>query len=275
MTGNSSMNRSKLAGAALILTALAASPALALPTNLITNGNFSTTSNVTSPYSSFQIGYNGTLNGWTNQIGSGSTVGYSFLFTPGATGQSSVANGNAGNIRFWGTNNPGYYNAFVGSAPTETLADGTIGGGGNFVASDGGYQTAALTQSVNLLAGQTYTLSFWWAAAQQSGFSGATTDGWVVSLGGNQIYQTTDVTNPSQGSTPWAKVSVTFKATVSGSQTLSFLARGTPSGVPPFSLLDNVSLFAVPEPSSWGMMGVGLLGLGMVGLRRRARDRVA
>lgn len=56
--------------------------------------------------------------------------------------------------------------------------------------------------------------------------------------------------------------------------TLSFLAHGTPEGVPPFSLLDGVSGTAVPEPATWALM-VG--GLGLVGgaLRSRRRGVVA
>ena len=62
-----------------------------------------------------------------------------------------------------------------------------------------------------------------------------------------------------------------FKFTAnSTSELLSFLAVGTPSGnVPPFALLDGVSLTAVPEPSTWAMMFVGFAGLGYAAFRRR------
>lgn len=56
----------------------------------------------------------------------------------------------------------------------------------------------------------------------------------------------------------------------STSDTLSFLAIGN-LPVPPFALVSNVSLTdAVPEPSTWAMM---LLGLGAVGLAARQRRR--
>ena len=53
----------------------------------------------------------------------------------------------------------------------------------------------------------------------------------------------------------------TYKAT-STSEVLSFFAVGTPTGVPPFVLLDGVSLNAsVPEPETLTMMATGLVGM--------------
>ncbi len=61
----------------------------------------------------------------------------------------------------------------------------------------------------------------------------------------------------------------TFTAN-SPTELLSFLAVGTPAAnLPPFALLDGVSLTAVPEPSTWAMMLVGFGGLGYAALRRR------
>jgi hypothetical protein len=66
---------------------------------------------------------------------------------------------------------------------------------------------------------------------------------------------------------------MTFTAS-STSQILSFLAVGTPTGLPPVSLLDGVSLVdstvpAVPEPSSWAML---LAGVGAMGFMLRKRN---
>jgi hypothetical protein len=50
---------------------------------------------------------------------------------------------------------------------------------------------------------------------------------------------------------------MTFTPT-STSETLSFLAIGTPGGVPPLALLDGVSLSDIPEPASWALLVSGL-----------------
>lgn len=41
------------------------------------------------------------------------------------------------------------------------------------------------------------------------------------------------------------------------------MAVGTPSGVPPFALLDGVTMTqnAVPEPATWTLMIIGLLAI--------------
>ena len=137
------------------------------------------------------------------------------------------------------------------------------------MAADGAFQNGAISQTINgLTAGNSYTVSFWWAGAQQSGFTGATTEQWQVSLG-SQTQSTAIVHNASHGFTGWQSQSFTYTAT-SGSELLSFLAVGTPNGVPPFVLLDGVTLNAtVPEPGTLTLMFGGLMGgLGVVRSRR-------
>ena len=213
-------------------------------TNLVTNGNFEQTTNGNG-----QLGFNTTVTGWTSN-------GYNFVYAPG-TADTSGAVGVDGNVKLWGPGN--------GSANGLT----TSPDGGNFLAADGAYEVGAIKQTINgLVAGQQYNVSFDWAGAQQSGFTGVTTEQWAVSLG-NETLSTQILTDANHGFTGWLSDTLTFTATGS-SEVLSFLANGTPNGEPPFSLLDGVSMTAtVPEPGTiWEMM-IGAVGLIAFALLRR------
>ena len=237
-----------------ITLALAAATALsalsAQAANLVVNGGFEATTNGKG-----QLGFNTNATGWTN------VNGYTFLYAPGSV-DSSGAIGEFGNVSMWGTNNGGA-NAFPNS-PT----------GGNFIAFDSAFKVTPLQQTiVGLVVGQKYDLGFDWGAAQQFGFTGATTDQWQVSLG-NETHSTAVVSNVSHGFSGWVHQTFTFTA-ASASEVLSFLAVGTPNGVPPFALLDGVTLAAaVPEPSSWALMLGGFAVVGFIARRRRS-DPVA
>lgn len=239
--------------------------------DFIQNGGFeNTVTNNTHPDQATyggQLNYQGlTADHWTNTLsGSSGNVGYTFLYRPqsGTSGTSADQHGVQGfssNVKLWG---PG-----TGVANGLTLSPN----GGNFIAADPNYYPAALVQTINgLTVGEKYNVSFYWAGAQQSGFTGATTQWWQVSLG-SETHDTAHVGNASKGFTGWMNTTLTFTATAASEQ-LSFLAKGTPSdtNLPPFVLLDGVSMNAVPEPSTVLMVGLGLAGLVGVGLRRRAR----
>jgi len=153
----------------------------------------------------------------------------------------------------WGSNNGGAGPTALGPSPL----------GGNYIAMDGdSTHNVKLTQNVSgLIIGQAYNVSFWWAAAQQQSFNGATTEKWDVSLGG-QTQSTSVYSLP-------IKQSMTFTATTT-TAALSFLAIGTPNGLPPFALLDGVSMIAVPEPGTWTMLVLAIAGIGCV---RRYRKK--
>jgi len=226
-------------GAALLLFGAGAEA------DLITNGNFSSTTN-----GGGQLGYNTNVTGWT-------TNGYNFVFTPGSADNGGVT-GQYGSLQLWGPGN-GSANG-LGSSPA----------GGNYIGADGAYNVGAISQTINgLTAGAQYTVGFYWGGAQQYGYNGITTEQWLVSLG-SQTLSTNILTDPSNGFTGWQQTFLTFTAT-SSSEVLSFLAAGTPNGEPPFSLLDGVTMTQVPEPASMSLLGAGLAGLGFVRRRRQSK----
>ena len=229
--------KAAIGGIALAAVLLLGAAHAAHATNMVVNGDFEQT---TMPDGSDQI-RSSNLTGW-------STYGYNFLFTPGA----ATSQGDYGPVGFW-------------SMPSASP------NGGNYIAADGAYRVDPLVQTINnLTPGAHYTVSFDWAAAQQSGFDGDTTEWWNVSLG-SETHSTDVYSNPSHGVSAWMTASLDFTAT-STSEVLSFLAAGTPNGEPPFSLLDGVSMTQasdVPEPASAALLLGGLAGL--LRLRRKRR----
>lgn len=221
---------------------------------LVQNGNFELSSaggnkriNGTTPVAGYT-----TLTGWTSSE-KGSDVnsgkgGYNFLLNGATATTSSSA------LRL-----EGGANGFTGS-PT----------GGNFFASDSQWYPGVLSQLISgLTIGTSYLLTFDFALAQQTGYTGANYDNyWQVGFG-NASQNSTKLTIPDNGFSGWKTATMAFTAT-SASEMLSFLARGTAPGAPPFMLLDNVALNAaqVPEPATWTML---LGGLGLIGFMARRR----
>lgn len=214
--------------------------------NLILNGDFSQTTaggavvaqelDVASSTSTY-------LANWTS-------TGYNFVFLPGTDAAGGAKQG-SGTLNLWSSSNSSGANSWNGQGPTSSL---------NFIAADPAYNTGPITQTVNgLITGRRYALSFQWAAAQQTGFRGANTEGWTVTLG-SQSLSTVTVNNADQGFVPWMMMTMTFTAT-STSELLSFLATGGPTGFPPFALLSNVSMNLVPEPASALIWGIGAFGV--------------
>jgi hypothetical protein len=230
-------------------------------TQFVTNGNFTTLPS--------GVGYLNTVTatGWTNS-------GYNFVMTSATTG--------SGGVKLWDAANGGSsdntWNGLAPSTPTPV---------GNFAALDGDYSNGPIAQTITgLTVGQTYTLSFQYAFAQQKNYTGATIQNLVMNFGaagaktgtgdhpwtfaGGPTWTSAGYNLPTNDFSGWMSYTTTLTAT-STSEVLSFLALGN-LPVPPFALVTDISLTgSVPEPASWGMM---LIGLGAIGAAARRRRRV-
>jgi len=166
---------------------------------------------------------------------------------------------------------------------------------------DGDYQTGSVQQTITgITAGDTYAVSFYWAAAQQEGFDGATIQAMNVCLGtAGESYKNTS-NQPLSGAdnapsnincsgsgasttlydlsnhafSGWESETVYLTATSSSDDVLSFLAYGNVQQ-PPFALLDGVSMNQVtPEPSTLPLLLTGLMGgLGVLRSKKLLKSR--
>jgi hypothetical protein len=264
-TRNKKIMRSIFGGGQMSLLALSAVALLifapSAQADLVTNGSFESTTNGPGfQFESSQSGFPYTsATGWTSDNGSGNA--YNFIFAPGTADTTGVT-GQDGLVTLWGSNNGGL-NVIPASSPD----------GGNFVAADADFQIGAISQTIGgLTVGDTYTVGFWWAAAQQSGFDGEIHQDWAVSLG-SETLDTPTFDLPSHGFSNWMFQTLNFTAN-NTTDVLSFLAVGNTA--PPFLLLDGVSMNAavtsspVPEPGVVTLMLTVLMGVIMLARKRRS-----
>ena len=257
---------------AIAAVATQLSPALADPNHeFVVNGGFEQATRDSGQIGTVTLvtGWNSTLKGDLSKL---SADRYAFLGDAQEFTTTGVLGRKGGQLILWGPGK-GADNGFASSS-----------NGGNFIAADGAWYQGAISQLVTgLIVGQTYSVSFEWAAAQQYGFDGAPTAGWSYGVTSDPTkakkgtYGATPiVTVPEHGFINWTSETFDFVAD-STSSYLYFIAEGAPTGQPPFSLLDNVSLTgpqvaAVPEPGTWAMMIIGFGAVGGV-MRRQARAR--
>jgi hypothetical protein len=163
----------------LAVAGLAAISAPAFAANLVQNGSFEDATVTTQTgFDNANVG-----GGW---IGGASLT---FLDAPGAADNASVQ--------------LPVYGPFPTTSPD----------GGNFVEADGdpSYSDTIGQVLTGLTAGQHYEVTFYQAAGQQAGFTGPTTEQWLVGLGSQ--YQLSPLFSlPQAGVGSWEKVSLIFQA---------------------------------------------------------------
>ncbi len=224
--------------------------------DLVQNGSFEATT-ATYVANGYTVGTNvndNNLAGWqvTNCAGTSTTCGFDLIAT-----SNYATRGVFDTI-------DNHYSSFY--APPGASPDG-----GNAFISDGNVQTQSIFQAIGgLRLGDTYTVQFYQASMQQTGYSGAFTANWQVGLGSGGSFTTlygSTMNNPSQSSTPWTRQSIDFVATAT-TETLYFFATASAGANPPFLLLDGVSMTDVPEPATLGLAAMGLAGVLMARRRR-------
>ena len=201
----------------------------------------------------------------------------------GAAGAANAATSIVTNGSFENGTDPG---AFSEVTPGETdITAWTVGPvsvdyiGSYWQASDGtrsidlaGLGAGSLSQFLATAVGNIYNLSF---DISKNPDGGQVPRLGSVTVGGQTVPLSYSASN-TRGDMMWQTVSFNFTA-VSASTLLSFAAdpiSSTSGGLQAFGLaLDNVSVVAAPEPTTWALM---ILGFGIVGsaLRRRRHTQV-
>jgi hypothetical protein len=158
------------------------------------------------------------------------------------------------------------YGWTVGSNGLELRdnASGVAQDGSNFAELDT-EANSWISQTVSTVVGQEYSLSFYYSARAWVSADSNVITATVADSSGTTIASGSYTGDGSSGSTSWIEYTITFIAT-STSTTITFAAAGTSDSVG--GSLDNVTLSAVPEPSSIAML---LAGLGMMGFIARRR----
>ena len=201
--------------------------------NLVTNPNFGP-SNPPNGYDSGNpdVGY-GPIPGWTQTPGVSALPGFPYL--TGSNGPNGV---------FWDN----------GNAPGAS----TVG----FIQVYPGAETDALSQTLNLTAGQEYSFSYLENARNCGTCSDPTL---TVDLGGSELVGPAVLSPVGDGN--FDLVSGTFFAT-GASEDLSFIVTGTGDATALLTEVNVSPLTSTPEPSSWLLLATGIAGVLAVARKR-------
>lgn len=154
------------------------------------------------------------------------------------------------NVDGWTFNSSGTYIA------EQTNAQGVLTGNGALLLNENG---GVGTTIVGLVAGQKYDISLLLSGDNRPGSAYV----FDISIGG--ISWVTDGIDGSAGSNPGTVENYAFTATAS-SETLTLSQSSTTQASP---IIDNLSIAAVPEPSTWAMLFLGFAGIGFMSYRRK------
>lgn len=236
--------------AGLVLLSLASARA----DNLITNGNFSPTGlTFTNNAATINTGPNTnttTVPGWSVTAVTG---GSNFMAQQGTSnGNAFMPNPPTGSI----------YGATAFSIAMDSAGNGSNANGNN---------TVSTNQTINLIAGNSYDLTFWInseskdtngangtatlggtagitiSSAKAAATTGLSTQG-TATFSGKTVTVTTGIPATASQTQPWTKIDVVFKATSAGTLSIAFADTGDADG-------NNMQLSAislatvVPEPS--------------------------
>ena len=157
---------------------------------------------------------------------------------------------------------------YAGAPGSSVLLESLMTGATGNALDLNGLVPAMISQVLQTTAGQTYNISFSYAAnpGVDPGDNPLSTFTMMLSpvSGGSGVLSS----NLTGSGSSWATYSGSF--TAAGLTTLSFLSTDYSGSLPYGAMLDNVSVTAVPEPAEYAMLIAGLGVIGAVARRRKA-----
>jgi len=279
-------------GSVVVLSAVATT---AHAQNLLTNGSFEIFrgNNSTTQASITGAVGTGVGGGIAGGTGRGSSVN---RVTVGAAGTTNITDLNGWKITSGVRTNAGAFTGLATNYGIEVVGSSWAYNGYSGALTNNGFQSISLagsggsmiSQTVSVVAGQKYSLDFWYATEATNFYNSANAplgnrdttydiviDGVVVN--DNVRIASDSFTNQSnvsvvrtQSNMGWKFKNVQWVATTTGNVELGFaMQTGNGLGV----ALDNVSFHAmVPEPGTFALAGLGLLPLAYIIRRRRKND---
>ena len=200
------------------------------------------------------------------------TVGAAALALAGAAHANGFADGSfaegaaAGSYASYSSG--GTFGAWtVTSGSVDLIGTYWSGPTGSYSLDMNGLTAGAVSQSFNVSAGE-YRLSFWIAANPDGG---PATRSVLATVGDASQTFTFDVAGGTKSNMGWTLETLTFDT--AGPTTLSFTSETDPDGSysPYGAAIGGVSVTAVPEPASLGLLLAGLGMFGVMASRRRVR----
>lgn len=196
-------------------------------------------------------------------------AGAAALVLAGAAHANGLADGSfaeGANANSFATYSAG--NAFgdwnVDSGSIDLIGSYWGGHGGSYSVDMNGNGPGAISQSFTLAAGE-YTLSFWMSGNPDGG---AGTQSVKAIVGdASQVFNFVVTPGQTRSNMGWTLETLTFST--AGATTLTFDSN-TASG-PYGASISDISVSAVPEPASLGLLLAGIGMLGVMSSRRRAR----
>lgn len=272
--------------------ALAIAAPAAQASNLISNGDFSQFAAGPGAGYTFRSSNNQYV-AWTQNVIPNANGGLILTLASSALDSTASINDGGASYSLWNTTT-------TPAGPNVITAPPS--GAATVFAQDSAAENASyLSQTISgLTVGGVYSVTFNWAGAQLessngSSWNGATNEAVEVNLGGTYVgglsqsftggqtlfataggafsgsaaqAEANGIQVPEHGFVGWNSATLNFTATAAN-EVLNLEAISSSSGSPPFALIDNVQLNAIPEPSAWTLMLIGVAGLGAAFRRRR------